>query len=206
MPRRFPEFAWRGVLLTALLATQCTPAGSPPERRAAPPPDAATARSFAPPQSHSASERSAPRRQPGQQLGQSVRERSDAYELAWSLARKGEALTLDIKLVAREELYVADRLWDSDQAGRRVPDPRGVYRFVRDGSLRLVFAQAPRPPNVAVRIVFAPLYSRVRAGEAHQRTIQLGLPVDEYSALGRDTSAPSAVEEVSKVLLVLAYR
>jgi hypothetical protein len=140
-----------------------------------------------------------------------VTEKYAAFELTWSLrdaaADDGaKALALDYAIAAREEVYVSDRLWDYSRAKKRIPDPFGVYRFVYDGSLRLVFAQAPSPSNVMPSTVYKPLCSRVRAGETRQRTILLRLPVDEYSSLGRDIDSPTAVEEVSKVFLVMQYR
>lgn len=136
----------------------------------------------------------------------SARERRAAFELAWSLRAEGRLLRLEYAIEAFEELYVWDRLWDHDRARRRVPDPFGVYRFVRDGSLRLVFAQAPHPPDVLPEEIYEPLCSRILAGETHRSTVPIALPVDEYSSLARDVGSPTVVEEVSRVLLVLGYR
>ncbi len=138
----------------------------------------------------------------------STKESSSAYELTWSLTAAGpeKPLLLSYSVHAHEELYLGDRLWDYAKGGARIPDPFGVYRFVRDGSLRLVFAQAPWPANVSPRVVYQPLYSRLKAGETRRREIPIDQPVDEYSALSRDISAPTVVEEVSRVLLVLSYR
>lgn len=139
----------------------------------------------------------------------STKESSSAYELTWSLtAAEGpeKRLLLAYSVHAHEELYLGDRLWDYAKGGARIPDPFGVYRFVREGSLRLVFAQAPWPPNISPRTVYQPLYSRVKAGETHRREISIEVPVDEYSSLARDLSEPTVVEEVSRVVLVLAYR
>jgi len=136
-----------------------------------------------------------------------TKERSAAYELTWSLSTKdGKTLVLDYDVHALEELYIADRLWDTDDAHRRVPDPFGVYRFVFNGGLRLVFAQAPQPPNVMLRQIYPPLYSRLRAHETRHRTVRIALPVDEYSALARDVHSPTVREEVSRVFFVLSYR
>jgi hypothetical protein len=141
----------------------------------------------------------------------STTERSAAYELTWSLSitdgANGErVLKLEYQVEAFEELYIADRLWDFGDANERVPDPFGVYRFVRNGSLRLVFAQAPYPPNVMPRITYQPLYSRIRAGKTRQRSVLIRMPVDEYSSLARDISSPTVIEEVSRVFFVLSYR
>lgn len=144
-------------------------------------------------------------------MNASAAEKSPAYELTWSLAVTASAdgkraLLLTYAITAAEELYVADRLWDHDAAHTRVPDPFGVYRFVQDGSLRLVFAQAPHPPNVLFGQLYRPLYSRVLAGETRRETVLIDLPVDEYSSLARDVNAPTVLEEVSRVVLVVGYR
>jgi hypothetical protein len=138
-------------------------------------------------------------------------ERSATFELIWSLstmnaADNHHALKLDYQVKAHQELYVGDRLWDYDKHRRVAADPFGVYRFVHNGSLRLVFAQAPHAPDFVPRIVYAPLYSRVLAGETHHGSVLLAMPVEEYSALARDTKAPTTTEEVSRVTLVLSYR
>lgn len=138
-------------------------------------------------------------------------EKTASYELLWSLERNNQgegspALKFNYQLKAIEELYVSDRLWDLTNEGRRIPDPFGVYRFVSDGRLLLVFAQAPAPPNVYPRIRYEPLFSRIAAGETRKNSVLLSLPVEEYSGLQRNTKAPSEDTPVSGATLVLGYR
>jgi hypothetical protein len=137
-----------------------------------------------------------------------AQEKSALYELSWSLsaASPSDPLKLSYEIAALEELFVSDRLWDYGPSRTRIPDPFGVYRYVRDGSLRLVFAQAPYPPNVMPHVVYQPLYSRIAAGESRKVELLLQQPVDEYSSLARDITAPTVLEEVSKVILVMGYR
>ncbi len=145
-------------------------------------------------------------------MNASTTEQHGALSLTWSLRverRSAEApptLSLAYAIEASEEVFVSDRLWDHDDARARIADPFGVYRFVRDGSLRLVFAQAPYPPNIIPRVTYPPLYSRVRANDVLRRELTVALPVDEYSSLDRDIEAPSELETVSRVILVMGYR
>lgn len=146
-------------------------------------------------------------------MSRTTSDRTSAYALTWSLeVTPGEHVTAQatLKLLyeveAFEELYISDRLWTYDASHQRVPDPYGVYRFVRDDSLRLVFAQAPRAPNVSLRVLYQPLYSRVRAGEKRRGQVSMRLPIDEYSSLARDVDAPSVVDEVSSVVFVMGVR
>jgi hypothetical protein len=141
-------------------------------------------------------------------MKRSARESSGAYELSWSIdtvdqpdaaGAAGPALELELELEALEELYVGDRLWDYDKSRARTADREGVYRFVHDGALRLVFARAPSPSNVMPRVVYEPLFSRVEAGQKHRRRVTLGLPVHEYSSLARDMSEPTSLVEVERV-------
>lgn len=145
-------------------------------------------------------------------MNASATETSSAYELTWSLSftpqgdgESGSDLKLDYQVKAFEELYVADRLWDDDPIKYRIPDPFGVYRFVQNGSLRLVFAQAPYPANYLPQKIYEPLYSRILAGETRRQSVRIKLPVDEYSSLDRGVNAPTVVEEVSRVFFVLGY-
>lgn len=144
-------------------------------------------------------------------MAHSKTEKSPAFELVWSLERvaqnnAGPALKLSFQFKAQEDLYISDRLWDYAKGGKRIPDPFGVYRFVVEGSLLLVFAQAPSPPNVLPRVVYTPLFSHIPAGETRKNSVLMPLPVDEYSSLERDTDAPTAVEQVSRATLILGYR
>jgi hypothetical protein len=146
-------------------------------------------------------------------MNASATEKSSAYELTWSLStasptdgENDDGLKLDYAVTAFEELYISDRLWDDDAAQHRIPDPFGVYRFVHDGSLRLVFAQAPRPPNVKLGKTYPPLYSRILAGETRRQSVRIEVPVDEYSSLGRNINAATVLEEVSRVVFVLGYQ
>jgi hypothetical protein len=144
-------------------------------------------------------------------MNRTANERSAAWELIWSLstttgADEKQALKLEYEVKALEELYVGDRLWDYDKDNRIGPDPFGVYRFVHNGSLRLVFAQAPHSPDVMPRVVYTPFYTRIQAGEVHKGAVLIALPVDEYSSLARNTNAPTVAEEISRVTFVLSYR
>jgi len=144
-------------------------------------------------------------------MQKTTKKRAAAYELTWSVstgddAGGEDAFKLEYQVEGIEELYIADRLWVHNDQNRRAPDPFGVYRFVRDGSLRLVFAQAPHSPLVMPQVCFEPLFSRIQAGETRRQEISIKLPVDEYSALERDITEPAEVEEVSRVIFVLDYR
>lgn len=138
----------------------------------------------------------------------STTEEYPAFTLCWSIEADESAphATLRYELTAHEELYLSDRLWDLDRTGRRIPDPYGVYRFVHGRALRLVFAQAPLPPGIALRQVYKPFSSRIRAGETHRRAVPLTLPVEEYSSLARDVGSASEVAYVDRVTLVFEYR
>lgn len=144
----------------------------------------------------------------------SAKEKLAEIELSWSFNKaepngspeSGSAMKLEYEIQAFEELYVSDRLWDYDASNSRIPDPFGVYRFVRDGSLRLVFGQAPIPLPMKPRNIYQPLYSKVVPGTIHRRELLLQLPIDEYSALARDIDSPHVIEELTKVFLVFGYR
>jgi hypothetical protein len=130
-----------------------------------------------------------------------------ACKIVWSLVEtSGHDLSFEYEIHASEEVYVGDRLWLHDDEGRPRHDPMGVYRFVRDGSLRLVFAQAPYASNVLPHFIFEPFYSRIRAGETRRKQIRIASPVTEYSSLAQNIEAPSVLEEVSRVHFVLSYR
>ena len=135
------------------------------------------------------------------------------FQCLWSLTESGSegtegerTLKLAYQIEARSELYVADRLWRFDASRSVIPDPLGVYRYVRDDSLRLVFDTSPMPPNTSVRVTYAPLYSRVLPGKVHARELTLTVPVEEYSSAPYDSTAPTVIERVARVVLVMAYR
>ena len=144
-------------------------------------------------------------------MSKTTTEENPSYILRWSLTPSpsgsggDERLVLRYSVQAFEELYVSDRLWDHRRKVGQVPDPFGVYRFVVGDTLRLVFEQAPHPPNIVPNNVFPPRFSRVAAGETLERSVDIALPVEEYSALARDVSEPSEVEQVEQVELVLGY-
>ena len=130
-----------------------------------------------------------------------------AYELTWSIETQESVLTLAYAITAREELYVTDRVWDFTKEGKRIDDPFGAYRFMREDNLRLVFEQPPIPEDREVSVYYTPLSSRIAAGDTHERQITLAVPVDEYSALGgRAIDAPTTEVVAESVTLVMGYR
>jgi hypothetical protein len=130
----------------------------------------------------------------------------EATQIAHASGNPLHAMKLSLRLDAREELYVADRLWDFNDAGARIAEPFGVYRIVHDRTLVLLFGQAPMPHNVQPRVTFRPLYSRVRAGESLRREVLLAYPIDEYTALDRDVRSPNTLVQLDQVTLALEYR
>lgn len=143
----------------------------------------------------------------------STKETAKGFTLTWSLqfvepSHEGQARMLEVRydVEAAEELYLGDRLWTYDQAGHRRANQQGVYRFVHRRDLRLVFAQSPLPPDTEYRHVYAPYFSRLGAGEKLEKLVRFPVPVDEYSAFARDIDAPSTIEYVSTVTLVMSYR
>jgi hypothetical protein len=138
-----------------------------------------------------------------------MRDHFDGFDLDWHFdARSGPspAMRLTWAINAREELFVADHLWDYARDATRIADPHGVYRFVHEGTLRLLFGQAPRPSNVSLRVTYTPFFSRVRAGQTHRREVLVPLPIDEYSSLARDVGSPTVTEHVARVMLLVDYR
>ncbi len=135
-------------------------------------------------------------------------ERDPAFVLHWSFDVGGDpaVATLRYRFEAVEEIYVGDKLWDYDPSARRVPDPFGVYRFVHGERLRLLFGQAPWPPNVAPRNVYKPLFTRVLAGATHGGEVRLAVPIDEYSPLARDVASPTDAVQVARVELIVEFR
>jgi len=131
------------------------------------------------------------------------------FDVSWSLHVEGTgnpSLRVDLEVLGRDELYVSDRVWDYDAQGKRIDDPFGIYRYVVGSALRLVLAPAPLPLPILPRVTYPPLCSRVRSGETRKRSFHLGLPIDEYSSLERNVSAPSDTIHVERVELVLGYR
>jgi hypothetical protein len=137
-----------------------------------------------------------------------------AFDLHWSFglvahppgSKDPPRAKLQYEVRAREEVFISDKLWDRDASGKRFPDRFGVYRFVHGMSLRLLFGQAPRDPDIEFRNIYAPLFSRVEAGKVYSNEVLLAVPVDEYSALARDTDEPTEVVHVARVTLIVGYR
>lgn len=137
------------------------------------------------------------------------RERFDGGTLDWTLdvaAGREPALRLEWAITADDELYVADRLWDYARDGARIAEPYGVYRFVHDRTLRLLFGAAPRPGGISLQVTYVPRYSRVPAGETRRHALRLALPVDEYSSLARDVGSPTELAQVDRVTLLVDHR
>ncbi len=143
----------------------------------------------------------------------STREITSGFEFIWSLQlmkpqNVGQLQMLDLQyeIEALEELYIGDRLWTYDQNGHRCTEPNGVYRFIHRDDLRFVFAPSPLPPNAEYRNVYAPLFTRLNAGEKLKKHLRLAVPIDEYSAFARDIDEPTAIEYASTVTLVMTYK
>lgn len=154
-------------------------------------------------------------------MSPSATEVREAFEFSWSLdvkevpggrqvpagapaaGKKVARLRYEVK--ALEEVYIGDKLWDLDPERTRVPDPFGVYRFVRDKNLRLLLGQAPWDERMAIRNVYPPLFSKVPKGETLINEIDIALPVDEYSALERWVEGPTEPVYVTSATLIMEY-
>jgi hypothetical protein len=103
------------------------------------------------------------------------------------------------------DILVLDRLWVLE-GGQKAIDPEHVYRFERDGSLRLLLGAAPLPRMKSALYRNVPMGTRVPAKAALDREILVPAPLQEYSVYFPVTD-PARVETktVSTVHLVVEY-
>jgi hypothetical protein len=77
-------------------------------------------------------------------------------------------------------VYVLDFPWRLEN-NAPVADAQQVYRFERDGTLRLLLGAPPLPARMNVAIHFIPFASRVASGAVHDVELSIRLPVEEYN-------------------------
>lgn len=94
-----------------------------------------------------------------------------------------DALTVRVRLVNRGDvpLLVFDKLWGGDSSGKVSQDQLGIYRFIEDGTLRLLLGQAPPPANKNVLYRNVPYLTRVEAGATLEHDIVVAAPVREHN-------------------------
>jgi len=104
-----------------------------------------------------------------------------ALQATFSLSR--ETLTVHLRLVNQSDvaLLVFDKLSARDPSGKLAADPEESYRFVEDGTLRLLLGQAPLPANKNVLYRNVPYVTRVEAHATLEYDLVLGAPVREHN-------------------------
>jgi hypothetical protein len=78
-------------------------------------------------------------------------------------------------------VYVFNRLWMLDAASKIVTDPREIYRYVHDKTLRLLLGNAPLPRFKQALFRNVPVATPVPPGKTLEQGLDLSLPVYEYS-------------------------
>jgi hypothetical protein len=136
-----------------------------------------------------------------------VTAKSSDLSLTWSfqpVAGKGRSLHYRLENLAKADVYVFDRLWRLDKASKYTIDPEPIYRFVRDGSLRLFFGAPPsRRPSTYRNVPHA---TRLLPGGTHERTILLTEPITEYNSYFPPPEAKDLQSvRVTRVVLILEY-
>ena len=121
-------------------------------------------------------------------------------------ATKGLSIHARIENAGAVDILVLDRLWTLDASSQRALDGEHIYRFERDGSLRLLLGPAPLPRLKTVTYRNVPMATRVRARAALDRDITLVAPIKEYSVYFPEI-APENYEPkiVGTVHLVIDY-
>lgn len=133
--------------------------------------------------------------------------RNEDLALEWSFRHApNEGLSLSLRFVApaSNDVFVLDRLWRLDKSSQPVVDKEPIYRFERDGSLRLLLGTCPVRRSMNYKNV--PHASRVPAGGAYERTISIANPLKEYSCyFPSPEPEKSAVVPVNRLVLIVEY-
>lgn len=93
------------------------------------------------------------------------------------------SLTIHIRLAnaGNTPLLVFDKLWNLDGGSKLVPDAQALYRFVHDGTLRLLLGVAPPPSDKTVAYRNVPYVTRVPAHGTLEYDLVIAAPVREHS-------------------------
>lgn len=94
---------------------------------------------------------------------------------------RGLSIRARIENAGATDILVLDRLWKLDASSKKALDAEHVYRFERDGSLRLLLGAAPLPRLKSVLYRNVPMATRVPARSALDRDITIMAPLTEYS-------------------------
>jgi hypothetical protein len=122
--------------------------------------------------------------------------------LSWSLEVVGGKLSIHYEIVNHEaqDAYVLNRP-STSQGGL---DSEKVYRFERDGTLRLLLGVAPLPRRKSVLYRNVPFATRIAPNGTLKDTVALNMPVSEYSpyfAMG----GSDEIKHVDRVVLLVDY-
>jgi hypothetical protein len=117
-------------------------------------------------------------------------------------------LRVDIRAENRaaHDLYWLNMFWTMVKGGKTAWDPRGPYRYEKDGILRLLYGAAPVPPDTDVSNRCIPQATLIPAGGAAEIHTELAVPVDEF-ALFEPPGATTEYEvvEVESVAVIAHY-
>jgi hypothetical protein len=128
-----------------------------------------------------------------------------ALGVAWSVqqtAQHGLDIHLRFEGFASQGVYVLDRLWRN--VSKPEIDGNRIYRFERDGSLRLLLGAAPCRRPVHNRNV--PHATLIGHRAIHERAIHIPAPIAEYNPYFADaTPQNSRCARVRRVILMVEY-
>jgi hypothetical protein len=117
----------------------------------------------------------------------------------------GLSLRARVENLGDADILVLDRLWDLG-GGKKILDAEHVYRFERDGSLRLLLGPAPLPRRGSALYRNVPMGTRVPARAALDREIFIPAPIKEYSVYFPESDPEAyAAKSVGKVHLLVGY-
>lgn len=130
--------------------------------------------------------------------------------VSWSSKQTANELSIHYTLTSRSnaDLWVLDRLWKLSSNATSA-DPEAVYRFERDGKLRLLLGAAPLPRRSTVTFRVVPYARRLPAQGTLEGDLTVSLPVPEYSVYftsPRGDEHPSyESKHVERVALLVQY-
>lgn len=132
------------------------------------------------------------------------RDMNNAISLTVQPVVSGESLVVRYTLTndGSEAILVFDKLRERNADE---PNPHQVYRYVVGSTVRLLLGPAPLPRG---RNVFArqlPAVTRVEAYSSHTATLQLTLPLREYSAYFANKDDTFEPGRSSEFVLLLSY-
>jgi hypothetical protein len=128
-----------------------------------------------------------------------------SFDGRWDTAARPSRLSISLTNGRSNDIYVFDTLWTLNESSLVIPDVERIYRYVLKNKILLFVGAAPLPRQTTTAYRNIPFATLVKSGQTLHKTIDIAIPVTEYSVYFSGRNSGEKKETIQEAELRIQF-